>query len=84
MIWPQILDTMGAAAELMSTPPRLLEQGTAADPRVKPHLRLAAAMKATDGGNRLSGACLSGTSITQNLPRALPGRDQLCSTLIPS
>lgn len=50
--WPeegsfrQVLDAMGAAAELMSMPPRLLEgaaQDPARDPRVKPHQRLAAA-----------------------------------------
>ena len=30
----------------MSTPPRMLEQGPAADPRLKPHVRLAAAREA--------------------------------------
>ena len=51
-ILPQILDTMGAAAELMSTPPRQLEQqqGPAADPTVKPHLRLAAAREEAVAG----------------------------------
>ena len=53
----QILDTMGAAAELMSTPPLMLEQGTAADPRVKPNQRLAAAREAVAGTHR-TGACL--------------------------
>ena len=45
----QVLDAMGAAAELMSTPPRLL--GAPAihpglDPHVRPHQRLAAAADA--------------------------------------
>ncbi len=53
----QILDTMGAAAELMSTPPRQLEQqqGPATDPRVKPHLRLAAARDHAVAGMRQTG-----------------------------
>ena len=51
---------MGAAAELMSTPPRQLgQQGPAADPRVKPHLRLAAAREDAVAGMRQTGACLA-------------------------
>ena len=59
----QVLDAMGAAAELMSTPPRLLEQGPAADPRLKPHLRIKAAKEAAEEEQRRVQTSEGGTSV---------------------